>query len=125
MKGNSILGHTDQEGFMSRRTTSIRAASLWIMLWIMLASAQTPPQVTAKPEAPVARADMAQALRELMKKDRPNKPAACAIPLIEVRIAKGAARMTIDPMPILRPNKLVEPMPLVPLPAPPCKEEKR
>jgi hypothetical protein len=99
---------------MSWRTTTTVTAGL-----LMAASAQTPPRVTM-PESPKMFAETDRALLELVKNYRPDKSAACSIPLTEVPVAKN-----VKPMPTLRPRKSVEPMPLVPLPAPPCKEEKR
>jgi hypothetical protein len=87
---------------------------------LMAASAQTPEGVTMPPESPKARAETERALRRLMKNYRPDKSAVCSIPLTEVPMAQN-----VRPMPILRPRAPIEPMPLVPLPAPPCKEEKR
>lgn len=101
------------------RATSVGLAGLWAMA----ASAQTLPRLIVKPGAPIEYTETGRALRELVKNYRPDMSSVCSIPLTEVPVAKGVVRM--DRMPILRPRKQVEPMPFVPLPAPPCQEEKR
>jgi len=94
----------------------------------MAAFAQAPlPPVNVAPPWPGDRPDTTRALRELMRKysqeNRENRAAGCAIPLTEVPLAK-----TVEPMPRFRPSaepENIDRMPSVPLPAPPCKEEKR
>jgi hypothetical protein len=91
----------------------------------MAASAQAPlPAVNVAPPWPGTGPDTTRALREFMKKySQQNRAAVCAIPLTEVPVAKDVSRM-----PSFRPSaeqENIDRMPSVPLPAPPCKEEKR
>jgi hypothetical protein len=104
------------------RAISIGAAGL-----LMAASAQTPPQViTMPPESANVYAETDRALLDLLKNYHPGDSAVCSIPLIEVPVAKSVEHIERSaPKRILRPRKPVEPMPLAPLPAPPCREEKR
>jgi hypothetical protein len=85
------------------------------------AFAQTQPDVRTIVPSPGARAGVARTLRQFMKDARPTQAAMCSIPLTEVPIPRNMHSR----MKILRPPAPVEPMPSVPLPAPPCKEEKR
>ena len=103
---------------MSWRATGMAAAGLWAMA----ASAQIPPPGNAAPPWPGARKDATQALRKLMKGYRLNivTTPVCSIPLVEVPVSKNVERM-----PAMRPSKDVGTMRFAPLPAPPCKEEKR
>jgi hypothetical protein len=91
----------------------------------MVASAQAPlPAVNVASPWPGAGPDTTRALREFMKKySQQNRAAVCTIPLTEVPVAKN-----VEPMPSFRPSAApenIDRMPSVPLPAPPCKEEKR
>jgi hypothetical protein len=86
----------------------------------MAARAQTVPPVLVIPPPSVEHESMERTLREILKKNGEEKSAVCSIPLKQVLVANNAI-----PMRVFRPRKPVEPMPLVPLPAPPCKEEKR
>jgi hypothetical protein len=100
-----------------------RATSLGAAVLLVAASAQTPQGVTMPPASPRIRTETERALRELVKNYRLDTSAVCSIPLTEVPVAKTVERK--EPIRILRPPKPVESMPLVPLPAPPCQEEKR
>ena len=100
---------------MSWRTAIVAAG-----LSALTTFAQTLPRLIVKPGAPIDYTETGRKLLELVKNYRPDQSSVCSIPLTEVPVARSS-----KPMPILRPRQPVEPMPLVPLPAPPCKEEKR
>ena len=111
---------------MYYRVTSMMAAGIWAMAL----SAQTAPrrfpgvpQFTVMPRAPVVRPETEGGLRQLLKSYSREKTAVCSIPLLEVRVANNVERM-----PTIRPRaepENIDHMPMVKLPAPPCKEEKR
>jgi len=109
---------------MSWRAIGVAAAGIWAMA--CFAQAPLAP-VNVAPPWPGDRPNTTRALREFMKKysqqNRENRAAVCAIPLTEVPIAKN-----VEPMPSFRPSAApdnIDRIPSVPLPAPPCKEEKR
>ena len=88
-------------------------------------SAQTvQPEVSVIPQAPAVRPQTGRELRQWMKNfGQQNEAAVCSIPLLQVPIAKD-----VDRMPHFQPRDEPEGtdrMPLVKMPAPPCKEEKR
>ncbi len=90
-------------------------------LWAIAAFAQTPPEVRVIPPPPGMRPEAPPVLRPFIKNYRPNPAAVCSILLVEVPVAKEVEFKIRK----LRPSTPVEPMPSVPVPAPPCKEEKR
>jgi hypothetical protein len=92
--------------------TSVVAAGLWA------ASAQTLPPVITMPPATTNYVYMDWS--KPLKDSRLESLHVCSIPLIEVPVAK-----TMKGMRILRPSEQVDRMPLIPLPAPPCEENKR
>jgi hypothetical protein len=97
----------------------LRSCSLAV-LFAMAAFAQTVPPVIVTHPPPVTYAKSERILRDMLKTYRQDESAVCAIRLTEVPVSKNT-----KPMRVLRPSGAVEPMPMVPLPAPPCKEEKR
>jgi hypothetical protein len=106
---------------MASRVTSVLAAGIVVMA----APAQTPPQTNVAPPWPGLRPDTTRALRGYMKKQLTDHPgtmaSTCSIPLVKVPLPKE-----VEPMPTMRPSAGPElDRMFVPLPAPPCKEEKR
>lgn len=96
-------------------------------LWAMTAVAEQPPVGSLVAPLPGAHAQPERAWLAFAKTGTPAKfpnlgreALVCAIPLKEMPVAQNSI-----PMPIFRPRKQVEPMPLVRPPAPPCEENKR